>query len=42
MLELFQKVNRVINKAFGSFGTTLKLTTETIARLEKFVCLPYE
>ena len=42
MLVIFQKGNKVINKAFVSLGTTIRLTNETISRLEKFVCLLYE
>ena len=42
MLVTFQKVNKVINKAFAALVTTIKLTNETIARLEKCVCLFYE
>ena len=37
MLVTFQKVNKVINKAFAALVTTIKLTNETIARLEKCV-----
>ena len=32
MLVFFQKVSKVINKAFASLGTTIKITNETIAR----------
>ena len=42
MLVIFQKGNKVINKAFAALLTTIKLTNETIARLEKCVCLFYE
>ena len=42
MLVIFQKGNRVINKAFAALVTTIKLTNEFIARLEKCVCLCYE
>ena len=42
MLVIFQKLGRVINKASASLGTNIKLTNETIARLEKFVCFLYE
>ena len=42
MLVIFQKVSKVINKAFVSLGTTIKLTNKTIDRLERFVCLLYE
>ena len=42
MLVIFQKVSKVINKAFASLGTTIKLTNKSIDRLEKFVCLLYE
>ena len=34
--------SKVINKASASLGATMKLTNETIARLERFVCLLYE
>ena len=42
MLVIFQKVNKAINNAFASLGTTMKLIDETIARLEKFFCLLYK
>ena len=34
MLVIFQKLSKVIYEAFASLGTTIKLTNETIARLE--------
>ena len=37
MLVIFQKGNKVINKAFAALVTTIKLTNETVARLEKCV-----
>ena len=42
VLVIFQKGNKVINKAFAALVTTIKLTNETIARLEKHVCFLYE
>ena len=32
LLVIFQKVSKVINKAFASLGTTIKLTNETTGR----------
>ena len=37
-----QKGNKVINTAFAALGITIKLSNETIVRLEKCVCLLYE
>ena len=37
LLVIFQKVSKVINEAFASLGTIIKLTNKTIARLEKSV-----
>ena len=34
MLVIFQKGNKVTNKAFAALVTTIKLTNETIARIE--------
>ena len=34
MLVVFQKGNKVTNKAFAALVTTIKLTDETIARIE--------
>ena len=42
MLLIFQKGNKVTNKAFAALVTTIKLTNETIARLVKCMCLFYE
>ena len=42
MLLIFQKGNKVINKAFEALVTTIKVTNEIIARLEKYVCFLYE
>ena len=42
LLVIFQKVSKVIYEAFASLGTAIKLTNESIAKLEKCVCLLYE
>ena len=42
VLVIFQKGNKVTNKAFAALVATIKLTNETITRLEKCVCLLYE
>ena len=34
MLVIFEKGNKVTNKAFVALVTTIKLTNETIARIE--------
>ena len=34
MLGIFQKGNKVTNKAFAALVTTIKLTNETIAKIE--------
>ena len=34
MLVIFEKGNKVTNKAFAALVTTIKLTNETIARIE--------
>ena len=34
MLVIFEKGNKVTNKAFAALATTIKLTNETIARIE--------
>ena len=37
MLVIFEKGNKVTNKAFAALVTTIKLTNETIARIENKV-----
>ena len=37
MMVIFEKGNKVTNKAFAALVTTIKLTNETIARIENKV-----
>ena len=41
MLLVFQKGDKVIDKAFATLDITIKLTNETITELEKCVRLLY-
>ena len=42
LLVIFQKISKVINKAFASLGTTIKVTNETTGRQKFFFFLLYE
>ena len=42
MFATFQKENKIINEAFTAHGTIIKLTNETVVRLQKCVCLLHE